>query len=136
LNRAILYCPFVPFSILFTRAVQLADIADLARLDRFAASLQPKARLLDEITHPHQLYTLLCRAARLYFDLDLASPHIHQTLIPDVKDIWGEFEFAQSGIEAKGGESWMAGGTQAHGLYDWSQDSQQIMGLLSEDVMF
>jgi hypothetical protein len=58
-------------------------------------------------------------------------------MIRNLTDIWAEFDFAHSGMEARAtaDETWTAGG-QTHGLYDWCHDSLQIMGLLSEDVMF
>jgi hypothetical protein len=138
LHRAILYCPFVPFSILFTRAVQLSDIADLCRLERFAASLQPPPTLIETITHPYRLYKLLCQATRLYFDLDTPT-HIEQgTFVPDLSNSWTEFDFTQSSME--GGptedEIFRVDDAQMRGLYDWSYDSQKIIGLLSEDIMF
>lgn len=138
LDRAILYCPFVPFSILFTRAVQLSDIADLDRLDRFANSLQPEKTPPEAVTHPYRLYKLLCQATRLYFDFDPPSRPVDPTIIHNLTDFWAEFDFAHSGVGAGAAadESLEAGGPQTYGLYDWCQDSQQIMGLLNEDVMF
>jgi hypothetical protein len=123
-NRAILYCPFVPFSILFTRAVQLSDVADLDRLDRFAASLQSDTTPPEAITHPYRLYMLLCKAARLYFDLETPSWPADPAMLHNMTDVWAGFDRAQSG------------GAQTHGLYDWSYDSQRVMELLSEDALF
>ncbi|RDW74799.1 hypothetical protein BP6252_05941 [Coleophoma cylindrospora] len=138
INWAILYCPFAPFSILFTRAVQLSDMADLARLDRFATSLQPASTPPEAITHPYRLYKLLCQAARLYFDSDTPSQSTEQNTIPNTADFWAEFDFVQSGIETATAvdQSSKTAGSQTYELYDWAQDAQQIMGFLSEDVMF
>ena len=141
LDRAILHIPFVPFSILFTRAVQLLDVADLARLDRFAASLQPDAASSSEsITHPHRLYELLCQAARLYIDStnNPSSSSADQTLTHNLPDSVGEFDFAHFGMEAgaAANETLEAGGPQAYRLSDWYYGNQQIMSLLDEDIMF
>ncbi|KAF2238759.1 hypothetical protein EV356DRAFT_563475 [Viridothelium virens] len=138
INWAILYCPFVPFSILFTRAVQLSDMADLDRLDRFENSLQPSLIPPEAITHPYRLYKLLCQAARLYFDLNAPSWPTDQTISHTLTGISNEFDLSHSVME--GGvisdESLKPNSPQMYGLYDWWHDSQQIMGLLSEDIMF
>jgi hypothetical protein len=138
LDRVILYCPFILFSILFTRVVQLLDIADLDRLDRLANSLQPGTTPPEVIIHPYWLYKLLCQATWLYFDLDTPSWPADPTIIHNLTDLWAKFDFAHSGVGtgATADETLEAGGPQTYGLYDWCQDSQQIMGLLSEDVMF
>ncbi|KFA56223.1 hypothetical protein S40293_00182 [Stachybotrys chartarum IBT 40293] len=69
ISWAILQTPFVPFSILFSRAVHLSDGDDLGRLETFAASLEPaEASEGAAPTHPHRLYDLLCQAARLRMD--------------------------------------------------------------------
>lgn len=137
-HRAILYCPFVPFSILFSRAVQLLDTAELARLDRFATSLQSGTNPPEEITHPYRLYQLLCQAARLYFDLDHTQRPADSTMIHHRTDPWAEVEFAQSGLvaEATADEMLVGDILRSRGLYDWSYDSQQFMGLLNDDVTF
>ena len=138
LDMAILYCPFVPFSILFTRAVQLSDVTDLNRLDRFADSLQPDMTPSEAITHPYRLYKLLCQAIRLYLDLDTASWPADPSMIHNLTDLSAEFDFVHSEIEAGAiaDEPLEAAGLQTNGLYDWWHDSQQIMGLPSEDAMF
>lgn len=138
MDRAILYCPFVPFSILFTRAVQLSDIADLARLDRFATSLQPEMSSAEAITHPYRLYKLLCQATRLYFDLDTPNLSENPIMTHNLINFGADFDFAHSEMEAGAiaGETWKAGDPQTHGLYDWWHDSQQMIGLLSDDFMF
>lgn len=138
MDRAILHIPFVPFSILFTRAVQLSDVADLARLDRFAASLQPEAASLESITHPHRLYELLCQAARLYIDFNIPCSLADPTSTHNLPDSFGEFDFTPFGTEAGAApnETLEAGSPQTYGLSDWYYSNQQMMSLLDEDVMF
>lgn len=134
-NRAILHCPFVPFSILFTRAVQVLDATDLARLDRFAASLQPDESASPEssITHPYRLYELLCQAGRLYFDSNATSSlTADPTLLYNLPDSLGELDF---GMEVGTGIL-DVGGVQGSELSDWYYGNQQIMSLLDENAMF
>jgi hypothetical protein len=100
--------------------------------------LQPETASPEAITHPYRLYELLCQATRLYFDLDPLNRPTDPTMMHNLTDFWAEFDCAHSGIEAgaTAAETWEASGSQTHGLYDWCQDSQHMMGLLSEDVMF
>ncbi|KAE9369112.1 hypothetical protein N431DRAFT_485113 [Stipitochalara longipes BDJ] len=138
INWAILHCPFVPFNILFDRAVQLLDIADLARLDCFAASFQPDAASPESITHPYRLYKLLCETVRLYFDLNTSSSSSDTTLIHNTADSFSKFELAHYGIDGGVAANDILGvdGAQAYGLSGWYYGNQQIMGLLDEDVLF
>ena len=138
--------PFVTFSILFTRTIQLRDLEDLARLDRFAASLQPatnvEADFAKSSTHPHRLYKLLCQAARLYFDsypntdssaTDPSLGEIHNPL-----NSLDDFDFVDYGMDpdAALGRMLGVGNAQTNGLSEWYYANQQIMGLLDEDVHF
>ncbi|KAF2493075.1 hypothetical protein BU16DRAFT_466133 [Lophium mytilinum] len=138
LNWAILYVAFVPFSILFTRAVQLSDVADLARLNRFAASLKPEAASSESTTHPYRLYKLLCQAIELYFGSKGFSSPVNPTLANNLMDPMDEFDFADYGIEigATTAGGLEAGAPQPSGLGDWFYGNQQIMNLLDEDFMF
>ena len=138
LDRAILHVPFVPFNILFTRAVQLLDVADLARLDQFAASLQPEATSPGSATHPYRLYKLLCQAARLYVDSKIPSLPEDPTLTHNLPNSLDEFDFADFEIrtEAAANETLQAGDPQTYGLSDWYYSNQQMMSLLDDDVMF
>ncbi|KAI0384226.1 hypothetical protein F5Y04DRAFT_238591 [Hypomontagnella monticulosa] len=135
INWAILHTPFVPFGILFTRSVQLLDAADLVRLERFAASLQPETASSESITHPYRLYELLCQTARLYIDSHtFSSP----TDVTDLPDSVGQFDFVQFGMDA--GVT-LDGALdipdfQADELSDWYYGNQQLMNLLDDDARF
>ncbi|KAF2181556.1 hypothetical protein K469DRAFT_671308 [Zopfia rhizophila CBS 207.26] len=135
INWAILHTPFVPFNILFTRAVQLLDITELGRLDRFAASLQPDPSSTESPTHPYRLYRLLCQAARLYFNWNAASSAADQALIQNLSQSSGVFDFAQYGMDtgATTGEGLIAGGNE---LSEWYYENQQIMNLLNDNVLY
>lgn len=63
-----LHTPFIPFSILFTQAVQRLDQSDLARVERFAESLKPETGTPASPKHPYRIYQLLSRTARLCVD--------------------------------------------------------------------
>lgn len=136
INWAILHTPFVPFSILFTRAVQLSDFTDLARLDRFANSLKPE-NPPESITHPYRLYELLCKAARLYMQSN-ASSSTDMSLVNTLSNPLGEFDFASFGAEVVSlpNEILDTNFHSASGLSDWYYNNQQMMNLLDEDVMF
>lgn len=132
LNSAIMHGPFVPFSVLFTRAVQHLDIADLARLDRFAASLQSEENSPGSITHPYQLYELLCQSARIYFDI--SSTPANSTLTSNLRNPINEFGLEHSAVDAE----ISANRTFSEGvaLSDWYYGNQQIMNLFEEDEIF
>ncbi len=133
-----MHTPFVPFSILFARAVQLFDVDDLARLDRFAASLKPEQTATQPVTHPYRLYELLCRAARLYIETNnpssVTDPSLDQNFISPAD----AFYFARFDMEAGTAvnESLLSRDSQADRLGDWYFGNQQLMSLLDEDVMF
>jgi hypothetical protein len=131
-NRTILHTPFVSFNILFTRAVQLLDAAELDRLDRFAASLQPDPDSSESPTHPYRLYSLLCQAARLYFNLNATSSVMDQPLIPHLPQASGSFDFAQYGMAAAGD----AAVATSNELSGWYYENQQIMSLLNDNILY
>ncbi|KAI1127902.1 fungal-specific transcription factor domain-containing protein [Nemania abortiva] len=135
LNWGILHTPFVPFSVLFTRIVQLSDSADLFYLERFSESLQLAGSPAESITHPYRLYKLLCQAARLYIRQN-APPILDEMGVGSV-DPWSVFDFAAFGNEA-GGEADDSGldGQLSQGLSHWFYGNQQLMGLLDDDIMF
>ncbi len=137
LYRSILYCPFVPFSILFTRAVQLLDGTDLPVLNDFATSLRPDAASPESITHPCRLYELLCHALRLYLDSNVQYSAKNTAFVHDQTGSMGEFDFINYGIEAgpAANEILQYSGSQSYGLSDWYYGNQQVMSLLDENVM-
>jgi hypothetical protein len=125
----------VPFSVLFTRAVQLSDGADLFYLERFSESLQLGGSSAESITHPYRLYKLLCQAARLY--IQQSAPAILNEVDPGSVDPWSVFDFAAFGNEAdNGGDTSDPDHNLSHGLSHWFYGNQQLMGLLDDDVMF
>ncbi|KAI8623862.1 hypothetical protein F5Y19DRAFT_491852 [Xylariaceae sp. FL1651] len=137
INWGILHMPFVPFSILFTRIVQLSDATDLHYLDRFTESLQSEQPSAESITHPYRLYKLLCKAARLYIEQDAPSLLINETGDDDTTDPWSVFDFASLGTEMNSGPNDTELGIfPPHGLSEWFYGNQQLMGLLDDDVMF
>ncbi|KAK4043108.1 hypothetical protein C8A01DRAFT_32747 [Parachaetomium inaequale] len=132
----ILNTPFVPFSILFTRAIQRLDAAELAPLDRFTASLRPAVGAPESTTtstHPYRLYKLLFQAARLYFDVNGPgpagdNPTLMLTRDPDFLGV-GAWDFGHGGVEAVVGAHETAGqyGGQTQQLSDWFYGNQQLM---------
>ena len=51
---------------------------------------------------------------------------------------WAELDFGNTEIQAGSIATELLDGynAQSYGMYDWCYDSQQLMGLLSEDTMF
>ncbi|KAI0879413.1 fungal-specific transcription factor domain-containing protein [Hypoxylon argillaceum] len=124
-QQGILHTPFVPFSVLFTRAVQLSDGADLFYLERFSESLQLGGSPAESITHPYRLYKLLCQAARLY--IQQSAPATLNGVDVGSVDPWSVFDFAAFGNEADNGADVP--------LSHWFYGNQQLMGLLDDDVI-
>ncbi|KAI1392962.1 uncharacterized protein F4822DRAFT_146949 [Hypoxylon trugodes] len=138
INWAIMHIPFVPFSILFTRAIQLLDFADLARLENFATSLGPGTDSSESFTHPYRLYDLLCKAARIYIDRNIPSSSTDATLVDNPSISLGQFDFGSIVPDAGMVEGGNLGidDAQMYDLSDWYYSNQQIMNLLDEDLMF
>ncbi|KAH8167774.1 hypothetical protein CIB48_g445 [Xylaria polymorpha] len=135
LNWGILHTPFVPFSVLFTRIVQLSDGADLYYLDRFSDSLKHEESSAESITHPYRLYNLLCQAARLYIKQNPLTSHNGADM--GAVDPWSVFDFASFGNEASNGvDGSDFSQSLSHGLSHWFYGNQQLMGLLDDDVIF
>lgn len=133
--------PFVPFSIIFTRAVQLLDAADLARLDLFAATLQySDADSPESITHPYRLYEPLCQGARLFFDWNTTTTAVpfaaaDPSLTDHLPESFGGFDDGQAGLDAAN-ETLGPDSYQIYGLSDWYYSNQQMMSLFEDDAIF
>ncbi|KAI1368604.1 fungal-specific transcription factor domain-containing protein [Xylaria arbuscula] len=137
LHWGILHTPFVPFSVLFTRCVQLSDVTDLYYLERFSDSLRLGEPLAESITHPYRLYKLLCQAAGLYIkQAPPPPPNSYETDMTTV-DPWSVFDFASFATEADGGAySQGLDHNISQDLSHWFYGNQQLMGLLDDDIMF
>lgn len=130
-----MHTPFVPFSILFTRAVQFLDLADLALLDRFATSLKPGEAAQESSTHPYRLYELLCQTARLYIN-SRTSSLMSSTLTSDLTTLLDDSALLGMGLVAAEGGTSEFDESQMYGLSDWYYDNQQLMNLMDSDVNF
>ena len=126
--RAIVHCPFPPFSILLTYAIQSSDESELRKLEHFAASLEPPGSSVGfDLARPSHLYKVLCKAARLYINLDTA-PTTRDTLGFDTDSFGGpsllETEWASSILGPPQQESeWLS---------EWWNDNQLFMGVLDQ----
>ncbi|RSL59478.1 hypothetical protein CEP53_005763 [Fusarium sp. AF-6] len=136
-NWALLNTPFVPFSILFTHAIEKLDMDDFARLERFASSLKLEAADTEPLTHPHRLYELLCKAGRLYIGSNTLASQLDDTLDPNVLATLASAEnmgiMPETGMAMQGPDYY---GDYMLDLGGWYQDNQQLMSLLDEDFMF
>ncbi|RSL43277.1 hypothetical protein CEP54_015151 [Fusarium duplospermum] len=136
-NWALLNTPFVPFSILFTHAIEKLDMEDFARLERFAASLKLETADTEPLTHPHRLYELLCKAGRLYIGSNTLSSQLGDTLDPNMLATLASAEnigiMTETGMAMQGPVYY---GDYMLDLGGWYHDNQQLMSLLDEDFMF
>lgn len=129
-HRAIVHCPFPPFSILITYVIHSADESELCNLERFAASLEPLgSSVASDLAQPFHLYKLLCKAARLYIRFDTTLP-TSETL-----------EFNTSGFSGSslldiGWSSSIPGQFQQdpEWLGEWWNGNQLVMGVLDQNT--
>ncbi|KAI1261042.1 fungal-specific transcription factor domain-containing protein [Xylariaceae sp. FL1019] len=133
-NWGVTHMPFMPFSILFTRIIQLADGTDLGLLDRFTESLLTDESFVDSVTHPYRLYSTLSQAAQLYIQ---RAADKTQASNDEVVDPWGIFDFASLGAE----NNMPMADTQMERyitpeMSGWYYGNQRFMSLLDDDVMF
>lgn len=138
LHRSIVHTPYIPFSILFTRAVHFLDRDDLGRLERFAESLKPEQTSTEPITRSHRLYELLCQAARLYIEANTDPLATDRPLSEDLPNILNDLDLPNFGMNTGPiiDESLQLGGTSIQDPSAWYFENQQLMSLLDEDVMF
>ncbi|EWG56011.1 hypothetical protein FVEG_14103 [Fusarium verticillioides 7600] len=137
INWAILHTPFFPFSIVFAYAVRYSLSEDFERLDRFASSFKSEFSHSDPATHPHRLYELLSKAARLS---DKACPELSHAS----GSLSSSSDFTM--IDPEGvntvddiGATGVATGAEYDASFqigDWFHSNQQFMRLLHEDVPY
>lgn len=122
-----MHTPFVPFNILFTRAVQLLDFDDLDRLDKFTGSLTPHSTDEESLTHPSRLYKLLCKAARLYVATNSTLPNS----LPFNEGSAMELEETEgSGLDDDGLRQDDGAELVEFELADWYHGNQQLVDIL------
>lgn len=107
----------MPFTILYTRAVQLLDREDLPRLDAFAASLKPSAGADTNLG----LYELLCQSAWMYIDTNLRLNDFNQQQ---------SLNFDSEILQGEGLDD-----TSLFGSGNWYYGNQ-LMSILDENVRF
>ncbi|KAG4261704.1 hypothetical protein FPRO04_08503 [Fusarium proliferatum] len=137
INWAILHTPFFPFSIVFTHAVRYSIVEDFDRLDRFASSFKSECTHSEPATHPHRLYELLSKAARLSAKACPELSHTSASLqsLSDFTMIDPEVVNTVNGIAATD----VAIGAEYDAslqIGDWFHSNQQFMRLLQEDVPY
>ena len=137
-NWNLVHVPFVPFMILFSRAVQLCDLSDLALLERFAASLQTEIASSDSPTHTFQLYEILYQTARLHISRHSHITQTGPTISKDLTSTVPDLDFAQFGADAglTTQSSSPFGTTAAFDLSSWYYDNQHLMSLLDDNTTF
>lgn len=64
LPRSLAYTPFIPFGVLFSHVAQTSSPDDMSRLDAFAVSVSSLSQEPGWGKESHQIYQLLCQAAR------------------------------------------------------------------------
>lgn len=135
-DRSILYTPFVPFSILFPRTVQLSDLDDLARLERFAASFGPDERSCSSTTQLYQLYQLLSQAARIYIQAKAPIFSLNSASSQNLPDLPEEVDFEHLVMEAQAvaNGTFEVGDSHTPGLSGWDDNNQQLMDLIDDEM--
>ncbi|KAF5624584.1 hypothetical protein F52700_9753 [Fusarium sp. NRRL 52700] len=137
INWAILHTPFFPFSIVFTHAVRYSIAEDFERLDGFASSFKPESSHSEPATHPHRLYELLSKAARLsakacpelaHASESLSSSSGFTMIDPEAVNTGDEIAAPDVAIGAEYDASFQIG--------DWFHSNQQFIRLLHEDVPY
>ncbi|KAH8673159.1 hypothetical protein BGZ61DRAFT_458908 [Ilyonectria robusta] len=136
LDWSILYTPFIPFSILFPRTIQLSDLDDLARLERFAASFGPDEGSCSSTTQLYQLYQLLSQAARIYIQAKAPIFPLTSTSSQNLPDLLEEVDFEHLVMEAQAvaNGTFEVGDSQTPGLSGWDDDNQQLMDLIDDEM--
>lgn len=132
LGRVILHTPFASFNILLTHAIRTLNLAELDRLDCFAASLrvQPLPDPNPPLTHPQRLYELLCLAARLWiYSSNSTSAGMSTQTENDLMGSMADFDFSR----LRGGELLPANPASSElqqagtaSLEDWLLDDEML----------
>ncbi|KAF4336094.1 hypothetical protein FBEOM_10030 [Fusarium beomiforme] len=136
INWGILHTPFFPFSIIFTHAVRHAKKEDLDRLDRFAASFQSETASSEPVTHPHRLYELLSRAARLSTKACPDLLHTNETLSSSSHFTMVDPESIHTMSEVGTTDFAIGAEYDASDVGEWFHSNQQFLRLLHEDVPY
>ncbi|KAH8678426.1 hypothetical protein BX600DRAFT_452045 [Xylariales sp. PMI_506] len=138
LNWSIVHTPYIPFSILFTKAIQFLDHDDLEVLERFAASLRPDKIATESMANPHRLYELLCQAARLYIEANTPSFTTNSTVAASTPSLLNDFDLSRFDMNSETvvDDSLQFHNSQFQGLSAWYLENQQLMNLLDENVAF
>ncbi|KAK7192499.1 C6 transcription factor [Paraphaeosphaeria sporulosa] len=136
LNWAIVHCPFPPFSILLTHAIQMMDVPEIEHLERFAASLEPSGSTTkpDTITEPHHLYNILCKAARLYLDFNTGP--VSGNFIRLESDTIPNIDFTEPGLGRTSVAAFPESRLDEGWLGQWFHENQLVMSVLDENAFF
>lgn len=133
----ILLIPFAPFFVLFCYVIETSSPDDLRRLFDFVESLRPVCDYSESVQKLHQLCQVLCNVARAYaeakaqetsrgapinreFDMYLSALGLPPT----------DMSMPTSGADTPMGQE-----MQTDQLASWFSGSQQLLGLLEEDIL-
>ncbi|KAF5258513.1 hypothetical protein FOXYS1_10904 [Fusarium oxysporum] len=136
INWAILHTPFFPFSIVFTHAVRYSIVEDFDRLDRFASSFKPESSQSEPATHPHRLYELLSKAARLSAKACPELSHTSESLSSSTDFTMIDPEAVNTVDEIAATDAIGTEYDASFQIGDWFHSNQQFMRLLHEDVPY
>ncbi|KAH7195492.1 hypothetical protein DER44DRAFT_814196 [Fusarium oxysporum] len=136
INWAILHTPFFPFSIVFTHAVRYSIVEDFDRLDRFASSFKPEFSQSEPATHPHRLYELLSKAARLSAKACPELSHTSESLSSSTDFTMIDPEAVNTVDEIAATDAIGTEYDTSFQIGDWFHSNQQFMRLLHEDVPY
>ncbi|KAH6688967.1 fungal-specific transcription factor domain-containing protein [Plectosphaerella plurivora] len=134
----ILLTPFAPFFVLFCYVIETSSPDDLRRLYDFVESLRPVTSCSESVQKLYQLCQVLCNVAHAY-----AEAKAQET--PSGAPINREFDMYLSAlglpptdmaVDPSGAvdAAALGQGMQVDPLANWFSGSQQVMGLLEEDI--
>ncbi|ENH75357.1 hypothetical protein FOC1_g10002913 [Fusarium oxysporum f. sp. cubense race 1] len=122
--------------IVFTHAVRYSIVEDFDRLDRFASSFKPESSQSEPATHPHRLYELLSKAARLSAKACPELSHTSESLSSSTDFTMIDPEAINTVDEIAATDAIGTEYDASFQIGDWFHSNQQFMRLLHEDVPY
>lgn len=111
-------------------------VEDFDRLDRFASSFKPESSQPEPATHPHRLYELLSKAARLSAKACPELSHTSESLSSSTDFTMIDPEAVNTVDEIAATDAIGTEYDASFQIGDWFHSNQQFMRLLHEDVPY
>lgn len=75
MNRIILFCPFIPFIVLFCSSIEQGNLEDIQLIEQFGKSLEPCRKLSNRVENLFQLCQALNNLTRAFVQAKTSSQH-------------------------------------------------------------